>query len=109
MLALMWIRVIFAAIFILVGLAIIVMAVIGVYRFNYVMNRMHVAAACDTLGLLLLTIGFIILNGFRASSLKLLVIVVFFWMANPVVSHLISKLEVTTNEHIDEECEVMNS
>jgi len=32
-------------------------------------------------------------------------VIVFLWLASPVSSHLIARLEVTTNEHIDEYCE----
>ena len=38
--------------------------------------------------------------------LKLLLVIVFLWLASPVASHLISRLEVTTNETLEEECEV---
>uniref|UniRef100_UPI003561D106 cation:proton antiporter n=1 Tax=Enterocloster aldenensis TaxID=358742 RepID=UPI003561D106 len=104
-----WIRLIAAAVFILAGLVIICIALFGVFRFNYILNRMHIAAACDTLGILLLLIGLIILTGFTIMGLKLFLIIGFMWLANPVCSHLICKVEVTTNERIDEECEVINS
>ena len=38
--------------------------------------------------------------------LKLGLVVAFLWFASPVSSHLISRLEVTTNEKVNEECEV---
>lgn len=104
-----WIRFIIAAAFILGGLIIIAIALFGVFRFNYILNRMHIAAACDTLGLLMMLIGMVILGGFSFLSLKLALIIVFLWLANPVCSHLICKVEVGTNEKIDEECEVINS
>ena len=39
-----WIRFIIAVMFLLAGLGMIISAVLGVFRFNYVMNRMHIAA-----------------------------------------------------------------
>ena len=33
-------------------------------------------------------------------------IIVFLWLASPVSSHLISRLEVVTNEHLAEHCEL---
>lgn len=107
MLLLYIIRLLIGGAFTLTGLVTVVLSIIGVYRFNYVLNRMHVAASCDTLGLLMMTIGLIILNGWDISGLKLLLILIFFWIANPVTGHLISKLEVDTNENIEEECEVI--
>lgn len=102
-----WIRFGIAAVLILSGLVTIGIAIFGVFRFNFVINRMHIAAACDTLGILMMLLGLIILSGFTAMSLKLILIVCFMWLANPVSSHLISKLEIETNEKIEEECEVM--
>ena len=104
---LQWTRFGIAAALILCGVVTIGIAIFGVYRFNFVINRMHIAAACDTLGILMILIGLIILNGFNVMSLKLILIVGFMWLANPVSSHLICKLEIETNEHIEEECEVI--
>ncbi|MBE6114651.1 MAG: monovalent cation/H(+) antiporter subunit G [Erysipelotrichaceae bacterium] len=102
-----WIRFGIAAALILSGVVIIGIAIFGVFRFNFVINRMHIAAACDTLGIMMILFGLIILNGFNVMSLKLLLIIGFMWLANPVSSHLICKLEIETNENIEEECEVI--
>lgn len=104
-----WIRFGVAAFFMLTGLVIICVSLFGVFRFNYILNRMHIAAACDTLGILLMLVGLIILTGLTVMGLKLFLIIGFMWMANPVCSHLICKVEVESNEKIDEECEVINS
>ena len=46
-----WLRFIAAAILILLGLIMELIAVFGVYRFKFVLNRMHSAAIGDTLAL----------------------------------------------------------
>ena len=46
-----WIRFAVAAAFIVSGLVFELISVIGVYRFKYVLNRMHAAAMGDTLGI----------------------------------------------------------
>lgn len=100
------IRAFIAALFILGGTAIMIIATIGVNRFHYVLNRMHAAALGDTLGLGLILLGLIVHNGLTFSSLKILLILVFFWNASPVCSHLISHLEVQTNPDLEKECEI---
>ena len=45
-------------------------------------------------------------NGLTFVSLKLLLIIIFFWNASPVCSHLISNLEVQTNPDLEKECEI---
>ena len=100
------IRFIFAAIFLVLGLATMASAVFGMFRFKYVLNRMHTAATSDTFGLLLSMIGLIIWKGFGFEALKMMIIICFFWISGPVSSHLIARMEVSTNEKLEDECEV---
>ena len=85
-------RIIAAVIFITAGVIFAITSVIGVFRFKYVLNRMHSAAMGDTLAILFVLIGLVILNGINFTSLKLLAIIIFFWLAGPVSSHLIANL-----------------
>lgn len=92
--------------FIIMGLLVFVIQLIGVYKFKYVLNRMHAAGIGDTMGLSLCLIGTMFLHGWGFNTLKIALIVAFLWLASPVSSHLIARLEVTTNEHLDEYCKV---
>ena len=83
----------------------IVLAIIGIFRLNYVLNRMHVAATCDTLGMLFILVGLVFIEGLSFTTLKLVCIVVFFWISSPICSHLIAKIESQTNKNIKKECE----
>ena len=100
------IRFVLAAIFLISGIFVMATAVIGMYRFRFVLNRMHAAATSDTFGLILSMIGLILWKGIGLEALKMMVIVVFFWISGPVSSHLIARMEVSTNEKLKEECEV---
>ena len=88
------------------GVFSMIMAVVGLFRFKFVLNRMHTAATADTFGLLLTMIGLIIWKGIGFEALKMLIIIVFFWISGPVSSHLIARMEVSTNDKLEEECEV---
>ena len=101
-----WIRFIAGVFLLLLGLAIFILQIFGVYKFKYVLNRMHAAAMGDTLGLGVSLTGLILLSGFNFNSLKMALVVVFLWLASPVSSHLISRLEVVTNEQLEEHCEL---
>jgi len=89
------------------GVFVACVAVLGTYRFHYVLNRMHATALCDTLGLLLVLTGLIVLLGVSWHSAKLVVIIVFMWLASPVMSHLTGRAEILTHTHIEDECEVI--
>lgn len=95
-------RFIVAAVLIAAGLFIFAVATAGVFKFKYVLNRMHVAAQSDTLGLLLVIAGVAVLTGFTFATLKLVVIIVLFWMTGPVASHMLAKMEIDSQEKDDE-------
>jgi len=99
-------RMILGAAFTVLGIFIFVVATLGLFRFDYVLNRVHVAAKCDSLAVMLVCVGLMFFAGTPGAILKLLAIVVLVWLANPVISHLICKVEVETNKNITEECEV---
>ena len=83
------IRFIIAAIFIVAGIFVFAAAAFGVFKFKYVLNRMHVAAKCDSLGALLILVGCMILGGFSFMTLKLLLVLLILWITSPVAAHLI--------------------
>lgn len=91
------------------GLGIFLIQLVGVFKFKYVLNRMHAAAIGDTLGIGISMIGLMLLSGFNFTSLKMGMIIVFLWCASPVSSHLISRLEMTIEEHMEEHCEMPES
>ena len=91
-----------AALCLCMGLIFMVLAVFGVNRFHQALNRMHAAAMGDTLGILFIFAGLMIIRGFSLDSLKLFLVILFFWMASPVSGHMISRLEAMTDEHLGE-------
>ena len=100
------VKYIFGIAFIVLGIIAFLISLLGVFRFKYVLNRMHAAAIGDTLGLFAVLIGSIIIQGLNLNSVKLLLILVFVWLSNPVSSHLIARSEWMTHPHIEKECEV---
>ena len=100
------IRFIIAAVLIMIGILIMVIQTFGVFKLSYALNRMHAAAMGESLGIMMIVLGMMVIYGISFASLKLLTVLVVFWFASPVCSHLLAKLEVSTNEQIEDECEV---
>lgn len=98
-----WIRFLVGAVFLIIGLVFFVLEVLGVYRMKYVLNRMHSAAMGDTLGIGCSLLGLAVFSGLNFTTLKIAVVLLFFWVASPLCSHLLSALEVFTNEERDKE------
>lgn len=100
-------RVIIAVLFMFAGLFVLGVATIGIFRFSTMLNRIHIAAKCDTLGALLVLLSLIILSGWTIFSLKLLLVIIFLWLSNPVSSHLVARAEVKTNPDLNKICDFM--
>ena len=85
-----------AIVLISVGAVFMLISVIGVFRMKFVLNRMHSAALADTCGILFIIAGLMVLSGFTFMSLKLLLILVIFWLTSPVSGHLLSNMVKST-------------
>jgi multicomponent Na+:H+ antiporter subunit G len=105
MIALEWIRFIFGMAFLICGIIVFGLELYGVFKFKYVLNRMHAAAMGDTLGIGLSMLGLIILCGINFTSVKMLLVIAFLWLASPVASHTVARFEVATNEESDKDFE----
>lgn len=97
-----WIRFVISAVLMIAGLAVAFVSFLGVYRFRFVLNRMHAASLNDTLALMLIMAALIVAMGLRLATVKLILVVVFMWMAGPISSHLLCKLELLTDEELDQ-------
>lgn len=102
-----WGRFLIGAACLLFGLGIFAIEMAGVFRFRYVLNRMHAAAMGDTLGIGFSLLGLMIMSGWNFTTLKLFLVILFLWFSSPVSSHLIARLEVTTNEDKEKQYRVI--
>lgn len=102
------IRFIISAVLTAGGLFCLLSAVVGVNKFRYALSRIHAAALIDTVGILLMVLGVIVATGFTVTSGKMLVVIAFLWLTSPVSSHLIGRLEVTINDELEQDAEVLD-
>ena len=102
-----WTRFILTAALILGGLFLLATSVIGQFRLQYVLNRMHAASMCDSLALLMIVCGLCLNAPDFWVIVKFLMVVCFMWVTSPTGGHLIARLELTLNEHPEEEMEVV--
>lgn len=97
----MIVRIVIAVALIAAGILMFALATAGVYKFKYVLNRMHIAAQSDTLGLLFVLSGVAVLTGLTFATLKIVVIIILFWLTSPVSSHMIAKMEIDSKDKDD--------
>lgn len=101
-----WVRFCAACICLIFAAVMESIAVYGVYKFRFSMNRMHAAAIGDTMGLALGALGLVILKGFSWFSLKLFIVVIFLWMTSAVSSHVIMRMSYAIDDDVKDEVTV---
>ena len=100
-------RFIIGSSFIVAGLTVFALSVFGVFKIKHGISRLHAAAMGDSSGILLVVVGAMIIFGNIATVGKLFFIVLLFWLASPVCSHLVAMLEVSTDEEMGTHCEFL--
>lgn len=103
-----WFRFVLTAVLMLAGLFVLLVGVVSQYRFRYVLNRMHAASMGDSLGLLMVLTGLCLSCNDGWVIVKFLLTALFLWLTSPTASHLIARLELTTNEHPEQEMEMID-
>ena len=88
-----------------VGLFIIGTAVLGVFRFRFALNRIHSAAMLDTMGIFFILLGLMLAVRSAAFLPKLILLLLLLWIGSPLTSHLVSRLELSTDETARENME----
>jgi multicomponent Na+:H+ antiporter subunit G len=77
--------------FFVVGMAFMFFGTLGVIRFPDVYTRLQSSSKCDAAGVISILIGLMLGEGFSIVSLRILVIMVFLLLTNPVATHAIAR------------------
>lgn len=93
-------------VFLSLGILVFILQIIGVFKYKYLLNRMHSAGMGDSLGLFFCMLGMILINGINLTSAKFALVVAFLWFSSPTASHLIANLEVSTNDEIAKHADI---
>lgn len=82
----------------ILGLFCCCVSVLGVFRFRDTFQRIHAAAVADTLGMLCIFLGLGLICGLSMSTVKLMLVLLFSWIARPACSHLLARLRFLEGE-----------
>ncbi len=91
MTALATVREVLAAVLLLSGVALTVVAGVGLVRFPDVFSRMHAATKPATLGLLLVVLGACLVLDDPGDRAKLLLVAAFQFVTAPVAAHMVGR------------------
>lgn len=93
-----FIRFILAAMLMLGGVIAAAVSILGVFRFHFVMNRMHCAAILDTVSMVGILGGLMLISCDPACILKLAAALLLLWIGSPAASHLVGRMEFDTDD-----------
>ena len=80
-----------AAVFFGLGVVFGIMGNLGVLSFPDVYTRLQASSTCSTTSVFSVIVGCMIVSGFSPMTGKLLVIALFFFVSNPISSHIIAR------------------
>jgi len=74
-----------------IGLVFMVIGVIGIYKFNGFYEKILVSSKIDTVGIITIIFGLILVNGFNMFSLRLLLLLAIVLLLGPLCTHIIAR------------------
>lgn len=78
-------------ILVVIGILFMLMGSIGILRLPDFYSRSHATSKSDTLGILFVISGLVVYEGFTLSGIKLILIIVFIALANPIGTHALAR------------------
>ena len=84
----------FSLVFVVLGIVFMLVGSIGIVRLPDFYSRTHAVSKSDTLGIIFVIGGLIVYEGFTQSSLKLLFIILFIALANPIGTHALARAAI---------------
>ena len=82
---------ILSIIMVVTGIVFMLAGSIGILRLPDFYSRTHAVSKSDTLGIIFVILGLVVYEGFTQSSLKLILVILFIALANPVGTHALAK------------------
>jgi multicomponent Na+:H+ antiporter subunit G len=78
-------------IFVVAGIFFLLVGSVGIIRLPDFYSRTHATSKSDTLGMILIIVGLIIFEGLTINSGKLMLVLLFILLANPIGAHAMAR------------------
>ena len=82
---------ILSLVLIYLGLVVMFIGSFGVARLPDIYSRLQASGASDTVGVIIVLLGFLLRDGFQFSDSFLGLLILFFFVTGPIVTHSIAK------------------
>lgn len=87
------VRQLLAFVFFITGIYFLLSTTVGLIRFPNLYIRLHAGSKCLMAGGISILMGSIVLEGFSFVSLKLIAIMIFLFITNPIAIHVIASFD----------------
>ena len=101
-----WIRFGLAALCVLAGCFALLTAIVGLFRFDFSLHRLHAASIADTQGHSLQVLAVMLAVGLRPVLWKLLLMVILQWCTSPLSGHMLAQFEYRVNQNLEQHLEL---
>jgi multicomponent Na+:H+ antiporter subunit G len=92
-----------------VGLILITIGIVGLYKYDNFYTRIALASVIDTAGFILVAVGIMVYKGFTLFTLKVAVIIFFVMLLNPLSNHVMVRGAHNSGYDVDKnKCKVRN-
>jgi len=76
---------------IIIGLGFMLFGVLGIFKFNDYFSRVLVGGKVDTVGFITVLVGIMLKTGVSFFSAKVLLVLVLYFITNPIATHAITR------------------
>jgi multicomponent Na+:H+ antiporter subunit G len=88
---------VFSLVLIYTGLLATLIGSYGIAKLGDIYSRLQASGASDTVGVILVLLGFLVRDGFRFSDSFLALLILFFFVTGPIITHSIGKTAFLSN------------
>jgi len=99
-----WVRFGLSAFCVVAGLFSLVVSLMGLFTFDFALNRIHAATIADTQALFLFLLGVMIAMGPKMVVLKLVLVLALQWCTSPLCSHMLTQFEYRVDKNLPAHC-----
>lgn len=84
-------QIIVSILFVVIGILFMLTGSIGILRLPDFYSRTHAVSKSDTLGIIFVISGLVIYEGLTQSSFKLILVILFIALSNPIGTHALAR------------------
>lgn len=92
----------FANVFLTIGIFFLIAGAFGINRLEGIIPKLLTSSLIDTMGVIVIFVGLFLKTGFSPIGIRLIIVLIFLLLTNPVINHVITKAAISEEEAKDD-------